>query len=258
LSWHFFNAASICLTTKSRWAWVGIMCHTFGCLRRARLPMRASRFMPASGAKRKRRVARGSAFCPPGGLSVAISLRHRVRGVPASGARYPRSPLRRQSALPIRTETQRMRRPGGDGRRGCRGTTRSAGSGGGVHPAMIRTHSRALEPGATPGNRRRNSMMADSSPSSVNTRRMAAAAASSMANMLRDHGLRVAANASGSMMTAAPARAWQRHRDRCPIKPNLWTLPGAAKLTGRLGRSVQQAPSCPLKITGTGCGRPPW
>ena len=81
--------------------------------------------------------------------------------------------------------TQRGRRPGGDDRRGRRGTTRSAGSGGGVHPAIILTHSRALVPGGTPGNRRRNSTMADSSPSSVNTRRMAAASASSTANMRR-------------------------------------------------------------------------
>jgi len=73
------------------------------------------------------------------------------------------------------SRTQRGRRPAGDDRRGRRGTTRSAGSGGGVHPAIILTHSRALGPGATPGNRRRNSTTADSSPSSVNTRRMAAA-----------------------------------------------------------------------------------
>lgn len=48
---------------------------------------------------------------------------------------------------------------------------------------MMRTHSRARGPGATPGNQRRNSTMADNSPSSAKTRRMAAAAASSTANI---------------------------------------------------------------------------
>ena len=92
---------------------------------------------------------------------------------------------RRSGRVAAASRVQRGRRPGVADRRGRSGTTRSAGSGGGAHPAIIRTHSRALAPGATPGNRRRNSTMAESSPSSVNTRRMAAASASSTANMRR-------------------------------------------------------------------------
>ena len=88
----------------------------------------------------------------------------------------------------------------------------------GVHPAMIRTHSRALGPGATPGNRRRNSTMADSSPSSVNTRRMAASSASSTANMRRTMAARQPA-----------AQAGLRHPSRMPGSGGTALTPTAAR-----------------------------
>ena len=43
--------------------------------------------------------------------------------------------------------------------------TEHGGFGSGVHPVMVRAHARAFALSVIPGNRRRNSMAADTSPS---------------------------------------------------------------------------------------------
>jgi hypothetical protein len=66
--------------------------------------------------------------------------------------------------------------------RGNRGVT-VLRAGSGVQPAMVLAHARAFMLSMTPGNRRRNSIAADSSPSSSKMARIAAASASVMTNI---------------------------------------------------------------------------
>ena len=159
-----------------------------------RVPRLDAAFCIAGGTKRRPGAFDGDdGGCQWHRGGTAMSLFHGLSIQPRVGreplARFPAGrPITLQFSLWVHrpalgSQTCRGRCPGGCDRRGRSGTTRSVGSGGGVNPAMMRTHSRARGPTASPGNRRRSSMIADSSPSSVNTRRMAAAAASSTANM---------------------------------------------------------------------------
>ena len=67
-----------------------------------------------------------------------------------------------------------------------RGRSRVTGrswGGNGFQPAMLRAHARASVLSVIPGNRRRNSIAADSSPSLSQVARIAAASASVMTNI---------------------------------------------------------------------------
>ena len=79
---------------------------------------------------------------------------------------------------------------------GRSGTTGHGAAGGGVQPAMVRAHSRAFA-WSIPGNRCRNSMMADSSPSSWKAVRIAAASASVTTNIAEAWGMRLVAGKHG-------------------------------------------------------------
>jgi hypothetical protein len=59
----------------------------------------------------------------------------------------------------------------------------AARTGSGIHPAMVLAHARASVLSMSPGNRRRNSITADSSPSSLKMVRIAAASASVTTNI---------------------------------------------------------------------------
>ena len=105
--------------------------------------------------------------------------------------------------------------------RGRNCTTLAGGAGNGVHPAIDRAHSRALVLSMMPGNRRRNSMAAESSPSCSKVDRIATASASVTTNIPITMGPSGVADKPDDDTSARPPRV-------AMLSPfwwiNLWTI----------------------------------
>ena len=121
---------------------------------------------------------------------------------------------------------------GSRARRPCGDAAASSGrswAGGGIHPAMLRAHARAFVLSVIPGNRRRNSIAADSSPSLLKVARIAAASASVMTNIPK------ACRCTPRLASAGRVPGRQLHRKEATDAPHQRIHPAETALSARSG-----------------------